>query len=68
MRSRRIFGVFCAALMCLACVGVIPGCGSGVEEIPLAKVAPPPESFYRVQANAKNHRSASPQNANELRR
>jgi hypothetical protein len=53
--------------MFLACVGVIPGCGS-VEEIPLAKVAPPPESFYRVQVNAKNHRSASPQNANELRR
>jgi hypothetical protein len=68
MRSSRIFRSLCAALTLVACAGAITGCGSSGDEIPLAKVPPPPESFSRVQAKANIPKSASPTNANELRR
>jgi hypothetical protein len=68
MGSRRFFGSLCAGLMFMACAGVISGCGSGGEEIPLAKVPPPPESFSKVQAKSKIPKTASPTNANERRR
>jgi hypothetical protein len=68
MRSNRIFGSLCAALISVACAGVITGCGSGSEEIPLAKVPPPPENFSRVQAKSDIPKTASPTNANERRR
>jgi hypothetical protein len=68
MRSSRLFRALCATLMSVTCFGVIPGCNTGVEEIPLAKVPPPPENFSRVQAKASHPKSASPNNANEMRR
>ena len=68
MRSSRILGASCALLLSMTCSLVMPGCGSGVEEIPLAKVPPPPENFSRVQAKTSVPRSASPANANEMRR
>ena len=67
MRSRRIIGAFSRRADVLGLRGDT-GLWFGCRGIPLAKVPPPPESFYRVQANAKNHKFASPQNANELRR
>ncbi|QEH35311.1 hypothetical protein OJF2_38620 [Aquisphaera giovannonii] len=68
MRSNRILTWSCAALMVAAGAGVTAGCGSGYEEIPLAKVPPPPENFTKSQASAKIPGSASPANANERRR
>ena len=68
MRSSRIVRALCAALTSVACAGVLTGCVSSGEMIPLAKVPPPPESFSRVQAKAKIPKSASPANANEMRR
>ncbi len=68
MRSRRIRAAIGAALMALICAGVVPGCGSSGEQIPLAKVPPPPEGFARVQSQSKIPRGASPQNANDMRR
>jgi hypothetical protein len=68
MRSRRIYGALCAAMFALACAGVVPGCGSGGEQIPLAKVPPPPEGFGQVRAASKVPKTASPQNANDIRR
>jgi hypothetical protein len=47
---------------------MVPGCGSGGEQIPLANVPPPPEGFGRVQAKSNVPKTASPQNANDIRR
>jgi hypothetical protein len=68
MRSRRVYGALCAALFAVGCVAVLPGCGSGGEQIPLANVPPPPPGFGQVQARSKVPKTASPQNANDIRR
>ena len=68
MRSKRVYGALCAVLFALGCIGVVPGCGTGGEQIPLAKVPPPPENFAHVQAKSKIPKGASPQNANDMRR
>ena len=68
MRSSWILGSLRAALIAMACAVTMAGCGSGGEEIPLAKVAPPPENFSRVTAKANLPKTASPTNANEMRK
>ena len=68
MRMNRVFRRLCAALMLVACTAVITGCGSSGEEIPLARVPPPPEGFLKAQSKSNIPKSASPTNANERRR
>jgi hypothetical protein len=69
MRSRRIYGALGASLMFLAFAGVVPGCGSGGEQIPLAKVPPPPPGFGEPSKNStKVPQTASPVDANDRRR
>lgn len=57
-----------ATVLALICVGMASGCGTGAEEIPLAKVPPPPPGFDKVQAKSKIPKTSSPTNANEMRR
>jgi hypothetical protein len=68
MRSRRIYGALGASLLFLAFAGVVPGCGSGGEQIPLAKVPPPPPGFGTSGAKTKAPMTASPTDANDMRR
>jgi len=68
MRSSRIFGVLGASLMFLVFAGVVPGCGSGGEQIPLAKVPPPPPGFGDTTNKTKAPQTASPVDANARRR
>jgi hypothetical protein len=68
MRAGRIAkSVFVGALL-FGGVGLISGCGSGGEEIPLAKVPPPPEGFLKSTSKANIPKTGSPTNATELRR
>jgi hypothetical protein len=55
-------------ILFFVCAGLIGGCGSGGDEIPLAKVPPPPEGFLTGRSKAKIPNGASPVNATELRR
>jgi hypothetical protein len=68
MNHRRIFKSAFVSVWLMACVGATSGCGTGVEEIPLAKVPPPPEGFLKRPSKVNVPRNASPTNANELRR
>lgn len=68
MTSRHRSALLLSFLFALACVGSVTGCGTGGEEIPLAKVPPPPPGFDKVQAKSSIPSSASPTNANERRK
>ena len=67
MRPRRVLRLFYAVMTSMICFGVISGCESNTE-IPLAKVAPPPEGFMQTKSKANIPSNASPANANERRR
>jgi hypothetical protein len=68
MTVRHRSALLLAMMFTLVCVGVVPGCGSGAQEIPLAKVPPPPEGFGQAKTKSKIPTTASPTNANERRR
>jgi hypothetical protein len=68
MGSKGFWWPLRAAMASVVIAGSLTGCNSGGEEIPLAKVPPPPEGFGKVQPGTKVPKSASPNNANEMRR
>ncbi len=68
MTTGRLVKSAVFSVILTAWVGLLPGCGMGPEEIPLAKVPPPPESFLTGGSKAKVPKGASPANATELRR
>ena len=67
MKGRRVVVSLCAPAL-LALCAVTAGCEAGSGEIPLAKVPPPPDGFGKPKAQAHAPKSASPENANELRK
>jgi hypothetical protein len=56
-----------AVSFCLLGLGTVTGCNSTTEQIPLAKVPPPPAGFDKAWSS-KVPTNASPTNANERRR
>jgi hypothetical protein len=67
MRPGQVCKVFCAVIVSVTCAGGISGCETNTE-IPLAKVAPPPEGFSQTKSKVNIPSNASPANANERRR
>lgn len=61
--SKSIFRIF-ALTITLALVG----CGDGSQEIPLAKVPPPPADFGKPVTTPKTPKGGSPENASQLNR
>jgi hypothetical protein len=45
----------------------VSGCGTEVEQIPLAKVPPPADGFLKAASKVNAPRNARPVNATELR-
>jgi hypothetical protein len=67
MSPNRVLRLFLVALLSVSCGGVLSGCGSNTE-IPLAKVAPPPENFTQAKAKGKIPSTGSPSDANDRRK
>lgn len=64
--SRLVIALLCA-LFASTCLGLTTGCNNAGEEIPLAKVPPPPDGFGNVKKSSKIPSGASPENATARR-
>jgi len=68
MKTPRPVVTILCTLFAATGLGLVAGCNTGSEEVPLAKVPPPPEGFGQVKKGSNVPSSASPEDANARRR